>query len=334
MTDMPPPRRIATNGVTLSVHLAGPETGMPVLLCHGWPELAYSWKNQIGPLAAAGHRVIAPDQRGFGASDAPWPAAAYGIDALVGDLTGLLDALGITRAVLVGHDWGGILAWHAALLAPERVAGVVGVNTPHRGHSRIDPVSMLGKRFGPEHYIVAFQEEGAEEALVGREDDFFAFVFGSAPLPAPADPRDIPARAFDLFGRFAAFTGREEARCVVPAADRAVYAAAYRASGFRGGVNWYRNLAANWARMAGVDHHVRQPALMIAAANDWYLPPALTRGMERLVPDLELHVIEGCGHWTQWEAPETLNRLILAWLARRRADLCPARVDPHNSEHA
>ncbi|MCR9266157.1 MAG: alpha/beta hydrolase, partial [Alphaproteobacteria bacterium] len=122
---------MATNGIELSVHLAGPETGPAVLLVHGWPELAHSWKHQIPALADAGYRVIAPDLRGFGGSDCPPDAADYGIDELVGDLTGLLDALGHDQAIFVGHDWGGIIVWHAAMLAAERVAGVIGVNTPH-----------------------------------------------------------------------------------------------------------------------------------------------------------------------------------------------------------
>ena len=319
MSDFPPARRIRTNGIHLSVHQAGPEDGLPVLLLHGWPELARSWKNQIGPLAAAGFRVIAPDLRGFGGSDAPTEVAAYGIDSLIADLTGLLDALGLRKAVWCGHDWGGLIVWPAALLAPERVAGVIGVNTPHLPRPPVSPLDLLVQRFGEDHYFNRFQPLGlAEQALSGREDDFFAFVFARPPKRLPAT---VPASATHLLARFAQFTGRKESAIAVPADERAHYAAAYRRSGFRGGINYYRNVTANWQRMDGVDPLVRQPALMIGAELDPFLPPAFMDGMEERVPDLHKHVIQGCGHWTQWEAPDELSTQMIAWLHKRRADL-------------
>lgn len=119
---------VQTNGIRMHVAEAG--SGFPVLLCHGFPELWYSWRHQLTALADAGFRAIAPDQRGYGETDAPQPIDAYSIHHLVGDLTGLLDALEIDKAVIVGHDWGGLVVWQMALLAPQRVAGVVGVNTP------------------------------------------------------------------------------------------------------------------------------------------------------------------------------------------------------------
>ncbi len=318
MSDFPEPTRIATNGVTLSVHIAGPAKGQPVLLCHGWPELARSWKNQAGPLADAGYRVIMPDQRGFGASDAPEPVEAYGIDNLVGDLTGLLDALGHERAVFAGHDWGGIVVWHAAMLAPERFDGVIGVNTPHMPRPPIDPVSLLSQISGPDNYIVRFQERGVPEAVfTGREDDFFAFSFGKIPTRVPDDLRQVPPSAFDLLGRFSSVENVDDSRCVVPAKERAIYAETYRKSGFSGGINWYRNLPANWKRMEGESYVIEKPALMISASNDIYLPPAYVEHMVDLVPDLERHVIDDCGHWTQWEKPDELNALMLDWLGRR-----------------
>lgn len=320
MSEMPPARRVDVGDVALSVHEAGPEDAPLVVLCHGWPELAHSWKNQIGALADAGFRVAAPDMRGFGASDAPEDIAAYGIDALAGDVAGLIEALGRDRAILAGHDWGGIVVWHAAMLAPERVAGVIGVNTPHVPRPPAPPVDVLAHLYGPNHYIARFQELGVAEAMFeGREDDVFAFIFGKAKLPAPADPREIPAAAFDLLGRFSAKTSFDDAEPVVPAADRAVYAQAYRRTGFAPGINWYRNLNANWARMEGVDQTINVPCLMIGASHDWFLPPAHIARMPALIPDLESHVIEGCGHWTQWEAPDALNAHMVDWLRRRFA---------------
>lgn len=319
MIDFPAAQRLQTNGITLSVHIAGPENGLPVLLLHGWPELARSWINQIGPLSKAGFRVIAPDMRGFGASDATREISAYGIDTLVADMTGLLDTLKIERAVWVGHDWGGFVVWPAALLVPERVAGVVGVNTPHFPLPTSSPVSQLRAFAGDDHYIVRFQEEGlAESLLEGNEDRFFEFTFAKPPkrLPTKISP-DIT----HLLRRFSAFTGRAEDDIAIPKAERALYVQAYKASGFRGGINYYRNLDANWAHMKNVDQTVRQPSLMIGAALDPFLPPAFMDGMEKRVPDLTKHVIKNCGHWTQWEAPDELSATMINWLQQRKSDL-------------
>lgn len=313
---MPPARRVNVGEVTLSVHEAGPPDGVPVVLVHGWPELAHSWARQIPAIADAGFRVLAPDLRGFGGSDAPAEKEAYGIDALIGDLTGLLDAVGAEKAVFVGHDWGGLICWPAACLARERFLGVVGVNTPHLPRGARPPTEVFREAGGDLHYIVALQDEGAMEALqAGREDDFFAFSFATFP------PREVTERmgasAYHLFDRFARFEGKEEARIAVPPADRAVYAEAYRRTGFLAPQHLYRNMDANWERMAGVDHRLSLPCLMISADRDFMLPPEMTRWMPALCSDLELHVIEGCGHWTQWEATETLNHLLVDWLARR-----------------
>jgi len=316
MTDFPAPTRIETNGVTLSVHLAGPEDGRPLLLAHGWPELAYSWKNQIKPLADAGYRVIVPDLRGFGASDCPTNVASYTMDEMVADLTGLLDALGHETVVFIGHDWGGIIIWHAAMLARDRVAGAVGVNTPHLPRGSEPPTAAFLAMGGPDHYILKFQEPGYAEAIfTGREDDFFAFMMGK------------PPRADDLDGlfpgithipkQFQAFTGRPEDRMVVGPDDRAYYAEAYRRSGYDGGINLYRNFDANWERMGGVDHRLSIPCLMISADADFMLPPKLAAWMPALCSDLEHHTLEGCGHWTMWEQPDALNARLLDWLRRR-----------------
>jgi pimeloyl-ACP methyl ester carboxylesterase len=317
MPDFPPARRIAVNDIQLSVHLAGPETGQPVLLAHGWPELAYSWKNQIQVLADAGYRVIAPDLRGFGASDCPDGVEAYGVDAMVADFTGLLDALGHERAVFVGHDWGGILVWHAAMLAKDRAAGVIGVNTPHLPRPSIPPTETFAEIGGEDHYILRFQEEGyGESRFEGREDEFFAFVFGA---PPPADKLDdLYPDATHIPRQFEAFEGgRDEAKIVVPPADRQVYVDAYRKTGFAPGINLYRNFDSNWQRMGGVDHRLKLPCLMMMADSDFMLPPKLASWMPALCSDVEINILEGCGHWTMWEQPDLLNAHMLDWLERR-----------------
>ncbi len=313
--NFPAPTRIATNGITLSVHVAGPRTGPTVLLLHGWPELARSWQHQMAALAEAGFYVIAPDMRGFGASDCPDEVSAYGIDILLSDMTGLLDALNRDAAIWVGHDWGGFVSWPAALLVPERVAGLVGVNTPHSPRAPADPVALFRKSYGDDNYIVRFQEKGvAEAAFSGRENDFFDFIFGK---PPPRKLSRTPASATHFLKRFAKFSGADEDTLVMPREEREVYAKAYIKSGFSGGINYYRNLSANWKRMKGVDYTIHQPSLMIGAELDFFLPPKLIDGMEERVKDLEVHIIKGIGHWTQWEAPEELSNLMIDWLERR-----------------
>ena len=316
---MPPARRVDVGAVTLSVHEAGPANGVPVLLLHGWPELALSWSAQIRALSQAGYRVIAPDHRGFGASDAPHEVSAYGIDHLVADISGLLNALDIEKAVIVGHDWGGILMWHAACVIPERFLAAIGVNTPHLPRGARPPVEVFRELAGDEHYIVRFQNEAADTLFEGREEDFFAFVFGTP--PPTADLERLPPSLAHLPKRFDRFVARgglaSEEDCVLGPEERARFADIYRQSGFRGGMNWYRNFDKNWTRMGGVDHRLSMPVFMITAECDFMLPPKLAAWMPALCSDLTLEMIEDIGHWTQHEAPETLNALLLAWLGER-----------------
>lgn len=316
MSDFPAPVRVKTNAIELSVHLAGPEDGYPLLLAHGWPELAYSWKNQIAPLAEAGYRVIVPDLRGFGGSDCPTQTEAYTMDVMVADLTGLLDTLGHEKAVFIGHDWGGIIIWHAAMLAPDRVAGAIGVNTPHLPRGANPPTDAFREMGGDDHYILRFQERGYAEAIfTGREDDFFAFMMGRP--PAADELEGLYPGITHLPKLFESFTGRPEDRIVVGPEDRAYYADAYRRSGFEGGINLYRNFDKNWERMAGVDHRLTMPCLMISADADFMLPPKLAMWMPALCADLEHHIIADCGHWTMWEKPAELNAHLVDWLKRR-----------------
>ena len=316
---MPEPRRIDCGEVTLSVHLDGPEDGVPVLLLHGWPELALSWAGQIEALSAAGYRVIAPDNRGFGHSDAPREIDAYGIDRLAADFTGLLDALGHERAVWVGHDWGGIAMWQIACLHPDRFLGAAGVCTPHLPRGANPPTEVFREMAGEEHYILRMQEDAFDDFWKGREEAFFAFVFG--PPPPTADFEKLPASVTHLPKRFERWVSRGGTAAseepVVPAHLRRIYAETYARTGFRGGFNWYRNFDANWQRMGGVDHRLSMPCRMIAAELDFMLPPKLTKFMPVLCSDLDLDIVPDCGHWMQYEAPEMLTAHLLSWLERR-----------------
>lgn len=313
-TSFPDPRFIDANGVRLAVHEAG--DGPAVVLVHGWPEIAYSWKDQMAALAAAGYRAIAPDLKGFGASDAPRDKALYDIAGMTGDLLALLDALGVEKAVFCGHDWGGAIIWPMAQLHPDRVQGAIGICTPHHAPPPAPPLDIIRKRFGPNHYFIRFQEEGAAEALfTGEEERFVRFMFRK-PVPRAVWPRLVP-QVFDVMTRFSDNRPVDPASLVLGDADVAVYAAAFRRSGFHGGINLYRNIDRNYHLMKNVDPTIRAPSLHVGAALDLFLPPEAADGMEAIVPDLERRILSDCGHWVMREQPDALNAILIDWLNRR-----------------
>ncbi|MBW3617782.1 MAG: alpha/beta hydrolase [Proteobacteria bacterium] len=310
---------VRANGVALALHEAGAENrasgAAPVVLLHGFPEIAYSWRRQAPALAAAGRWVLAPDQRGYGGSDAPEPVEAYAIEALTADMIGLLDSVGAERAVWVGHDWGGLVAWELARRFPERTAGVVGLNTPYLPRPPEDPVAMLRERFGATHYIVWFQHRALPE-LIFQADLRRSFRFFLRRTDAHTGAGDTRRSTAVLANALDFLHPRREHQLLSPE-ELEVYVEAYRRSGFRGPVNWYRNLSGNWARSRDLPDHVGRPALMITAELDPFLPPQLSEGMEQFVPDLERASLPDCGHWTQQENPEEVNSILLDWLDRR-----------------
>ncbi len=302
----------------LAVYEAGPRDGggPPVVLLHGFPELAFSWRAQVAALAAAGRRVLAPDQRGYGASARPEAVEAYAMRELVDDAIALLDEAGAERAIWVGHDWGGFVAWALAQTRPERTAGVVGLNTPFQPRGRRPPLEALARRHGPEMYVLYFQQPGAADALFDADvERSLRFFLARPPSGAKGGGAPLP---LDLQNSFARFDpGADRRPPLLADADLAVFVDAYRRAGFTGGLNWYRNLENNWRAREGVADHVAAPALMITAELDAALPPALAEGMQRFAPDLETHLVRGSGHWTQQEKPDEVNRLLIDWLDRR-----------------
>jgi pimeloyl-ACP methyl ester carboxylesterase len=309
----PPSRRVPTNGIELAVHELG--DGPAVLLLHGFPELAYSWRKQIGPIADAGFRVIVPNQRGYGDSDAPADSQSYSVKNLVADATGVLDALGIEQAIFVGHDWGSMPAWYAGVYAPDRVHAVASLCTPYFTPGEADLLAIYDELRGPKHYMATFQEPGVGEALLERdvEATFRALLRGrgytmEAFEAAPAEVREVPAGVFvgdpQLFG--------DE---LLSDEELAVYVDTYRQTGFTGGLNWYRALHKDWKEGLGHEFVIDKPALMISAADDWFFPRGATDGMEELLPQVRKHVIPDAGHWLQQEKPDAVNALLLEWLA-------------------
>jgi pimeloyl-ACP methyl ester carboxylesterase len=326
MIEMPKLEFAPTNGIRMGYYDAGPKTDTPpVVLCHGWPEMAFSWRHQIKALGEAGIRVIAPDQRGYGATDRPEPVEAYDMEHLTGDLVGLLDHLKIDKAIFVGHDWGGFVVWQMPLRHQARVAGVVGVNTPHWDRAPADPIELFKKRFGDSMYIVQFQDPAREpDRIFGSrvEQTFDAFMRKPRKAVEPGDKGvgGIGGSTANLaFPQMvAAYDAKHDPRTpILSPEEKKVFVDTFTRTGFTGGINWYRNFTRNWQRAEGLDHIVRVPALMIMAENDAVLPPSATDGMEKTVPDLEKYLVRGSGHWTQQEKPEEVSAKLIEWRRKR-----------------
>lgn len=313
----PTPQFIRVNGIRMALHAAGPQSDRPPLVfVHGWPELAYSWRHQVAALSAAGWRCLAPDMRGYGQSDCPDDVEAYDLPSLCGDLVGLLDHAGVEDAVFVGHDWGGLVVWEMARRHPECVRGVISVCTPHRARLPFEPMEGMRKRFGEDFYIVYFQDEGpAEELFEADLDRTFRLLQRSGPqgqsnarsgasvLTMPEPFRSLPTPGDDA--------------TLLSAAERAVYVSAFAQSGFRGGLNWYRNFTRNWRLNAALPDAVHQPCLMILAELDEALPPSAAKDMGSLIADLRTVEIGGAGHSVMQEDPHAVNTAMLSWLAAR-----------------
>ncbi|MGX9428109.1 MULTISPECIES: alpha/beta fold hydrolase [Bradyrhizobium] len=328
MMEMPPLQFAQTNGIRMGFYEAGPRSDRPAMvLCHGWPELAFSWRHQIKALSEAGIRVIAPDQRGYGVTDRPEPVEAYDIEQLTADLVGLLDHLQIEKAVFVGHDWGGFVVWQMPLRHPGRVAGVVGINTPHTNRAWADPIELLRKRFGEHMYIIQFQDPAHEpDKIFGSrvEQTFDAFMRKPARRPdAPAEEVVAGVGASPRLNlafpqMIANYDAQHDPRTpILSPEEKQVFVDAFTKTGFTGGINWYRNMSRNWQRSEGLDHIVRVPSLMIMAENDAVLPPSSADGMDKLIPDLEKYLVKDSGHWTQQEKPEEVSAKLIEWRRRR-----------------
>lgn len=308
-------RVVETNGIRMALRDEG--RGPAVVLCHGFPELAYSWRHQVPALVAAGFRVLVPDQRGFGGTDRPTDVATYDVHHLTADLVGMLDALDVERAVFVGHDWGGVIVWMLPLLHAARTAGVIGVNTPYLPRPPAPPVALLKMMFGDDYYVVHFQQPGVADAGLGRQVRrvFTQLMRAGIPpetlaaLVAERGMRNMVQIVEGEDGQGAPVLTDEELR---------VYVETFERTGFTGGINWYRNLDRNWETTAHLDGaQITVPSLMVVAEWDPVLRPELTEPMKALVPDLEIVTIPRCGHWTQAERPGELNRILVDWLGRR-----------------
>lgn len=310
-------RTIETNGINM--HIAEQGEGPLVLLCHGFPESWYSWRHQLGALADAGFHAVAPDMRGYGETDAPAEIAKYTQLHHVGDMVGLLDALGESAAVIVGHDWGAPVAWNSALLRPDRFRAVAALSVPFSPRGSHPPTQLLKAVFAERFmYMLYFQTPGVAEAELDADPravirKMLYAISGDAPvgtgfrnklkgakfLDGMPDPEKLPAWLSDE--------------------DVEFYAGQFQRTGFRGGLNWYRNLDRTWELMAPWHHaQIRVPALFIAGDRDpviGMMMKASLDSLEQTVPALRKKLIlPGCGHWTQQERPTEVNAELIGFL--------------------
>ena len=311
-------RMVRTNGIDM--HIAEQGTGKPVVLCHGFPELWYSWRHQLPALAAAGYRAIAPDQRGYGQTERPAAVDAYDIVQLTDDMLGLLDALGEEQAVFVGHDWGAPVVWNLALRAPERVAAVAALSVSFSPRAPMPPTQLFHSLFGDNFfYILHFQALGQADAELAADPEaflrrFYFTISGDAPADALLAMTGEPGP--NLFERLSEPPGGAMPAWCTPL-DLAYYTAEFTRTGFTGGLNWYRNFDRNWEITADLEgRKVEMPALFVAGERDPVLLMAPPDAMDEWVTDLRGKVIlPGAGHWTQQERPDEVNRALLAFLA-------------------
>ncbi len=314
--------QIPANGVELHVASAGPSDGAPVVLCHGFPELWYSWRHQLAALAQAGYRALALDLRGYGGSSHPKEVSAYGSDQLTGDLCGLLDHYGYEKAAFVGHDWGAMVVWEMGRLHPDRVASICNMSVPYTNASgkptEIFEAIFAGKFF----YMLYFQEVGPAEAEFDSDPRrFVRSLLYSASAQGMADGRGVMPDAPREGTRFMdVLTPAPE---VLPAwldeHDVDVYVEGLSQGGLFGPASFYRNMDANWERSKDLPSTLyTMPTGFVTGALDpvQQMMPGATETMAEALPDFRgTTVVEGAGHWVQQERPEETSEALLAFLA-------------------
>jgi len=315
-------RHIKTDGLTQQILEAG--SGPLVLLIHGFPELGISWRAQVQALAKAGYHAVAPDMRGYGGTDKPDPRAAYSILHLIGDMVDLVRALGETECVVVGHDWGAPVAWHCALTRPDMFRAVFGLSVPFQPRRPKGPptaaMAAISKRLGlGELYISQFQADDAHavfeaDVATGLRKGFYAYD-GSTTT-------DRQSTGFIPEGETFISTVPDDAPLPpwMTPEHFAEYVEAFSAGGFRGPLDWYRNLDRNWSLTAHLqDARIHVPAAFVVGERDpvRHYAGQHEAGLKDWLTYLRVQVIvPGAGHWIQQERPAEVNQLLLEFLGQ------------------
>jgi pimeloyl-ACP methyl ester carboxylesterase len=316
-------RTIEANGIRLAIAEQG--NGPLVLLCHGFPESWYSWRHQLKALAEAGYRAVAPDMRGYGDSDRPEQIDRYTLFHLVGDMVGVLDALGERQAVIAGHDWGAPVAWHAALMRPDRFRAVIGLSVPYRPRGGVQPTTVMPQNAEGSFYQLYFQSPGvAETELEADPRASLRKILYSGSGDVPRRNPGVAHAGVGMVPRSGGFLTRMPDPVTLPPwlndADIDIYTAQFTRSGFRGGLNWYRNIDRNWELMAPyTGAPITVPALYMAGDLDLVVAfprmKEVIADLKRFIPELRGSVmLTGCGHWTQQERASEVNAAIIEFL--------------------
>jgi len=314
-------RTIESNGIEMRIAEMG--EGPVVLFAHGWPESWYSWRHQIAGLAAAGYKVVAPDMRGYGETDAPPLEEDYNIVTLAADMVGILDALGVEKATMVGHDWGAPVAAHSVLFHPERFNALVLMSVPYGGRGPSSPMAGMRAGFGDNFFYILYHNEPggvAEAEYDGDPRGLLSRLYLSPDSPREAPTVTDPKRAAGgWIPRLGAAKGLPD---WLAQEDLDYYVSQFENAGFRGGVNYYRNIERNWELTEDVeDQRIKVPTLFIAGEQDVVIGGATAEMLETrmgpVVPDLRGVVLfPGIGHWVQQEAPEETNAAMLEFLGK------------------
>ena len=304
----PKPTMVSVNGVELESFEAGQENkGKPIVLCHGFPEHAFSWRYQIPYLVKAGYHVIVPNQRGYGNSSRPAEVTDYDIEHLTGDLIAILDHYGYENATFIGHDWGANVVWALAQLHPKRVNKVINLALPYQELGEKPWIEFMEEIFGKDFYFVHFNRQpGVADAIMDQNaSQFLRNIFRKNIPLAPPEPGMLMiqlARAEKTLGE-----------PLMSDRELATFITAFESTGFTGAINWYRNLDRNWHFLADINPIIQQPTLMIYGNLD--MIPKFER-LSEFVPNVEITSLD-CGHWIQQELPEETNQTILKWLEQQ-----------------
>jgi len=308
ITEFPQPTIIPVNGIELEVFEAGQQNaGRPIILLHGWPEHAFSWRHQIPALVDAGYHVIVPNQRGYGNSSHPSEVIAYDIKHLTDDLVALLDHYEYENATFVGHDWGAMVAWWLTIFHPNRVKQLIALAVPYQVRGERPWIEWMEEFLGSDYYFVHFNRQPgvADRILDENVHQFLRNLFRKNIPQTPPEP------GMAMINLASAKDPKGEP--VMSENEMAVFVSAFRSSGFTGSINWYRNLDRNWHLLADANPIIEQPVLMIYGEQD--LIPKF-EGLSQFVPNVEEVSID-CGHWIQQEKPKETNQVILEWLKQQ-----------------
>jgi pimeloyl-ACP methyl ester carboxylesterase len=309
-------RFIESNGV--KIHIAEAGTGPLVLLCHGFPESWYSWRHQIKALSEAGYHVVAPDMRGYGQSDRPEAIDQYSLFHLVGDIVGLVNDISDKPAVVIGHDWGALVAWHCALFRPDRFRAVAGLSVPFRPKGPVAPTTLMPQTDSEIFYQLYFQADGVAEKEL--EHDVRKTILST--LAGRVSKDDPPMNS--MVPRRGGWHSSRPLPSLLPRwiteADIDFYVAEFERTGFGGGLNWYRNVDRNWGLMAPWSGaKVTVPAIYVAGEQDLVVKflgaDQLIANLKQFVPKLQQTImLPECGHWTQQEKPDEVNSALITFL--------------------